>query len=124
MRVALKIAYDGTRFHGYARQPNVRTVEGEILHSLRRAKLLDDPRAARFEGASRTDRGVSALGNVIAFDSRLGPKAAGAFNAEAEDVVAWAGAVVLAIGAVVTAVILRSRSRRQPRPPMGPSKDP
>lgn len=97
MRVALKIAYDGTRFHGYARQPNVRTVESEVLRSLRRAGLVEDPQAARFEGASRTDRGVSALGNVIALDSPRGPEAAvGAFNAEAEDVVAWAGAVVAA----------------------------
>lgn len=95
MRIALKIAYDGTRFFGYARQPRLRTVEGEVLFALKMAKLIEDPRQARFEGASRTDRGVSALGNVIAFDSSRNPRAAaGAFNAKARDVLAWAGAVV------------------------------
>jgi len=91
MRVALKIAYDGTRFHGYARQPDVRTVEGEVLRALREARLVDEPHAAQFEGASRTDRGVSAIGNVIAFNSSLRPDAvAGAMNHEANDVWAWA----------------------------------
>ena len=95
MRVALKIAYDGTRFHGFARQPDVRTVEGEVLRSLLRAKLVDDPRTARFAGASRTDRGVSAVGNVIAFNTSWRPDAVvGAFNDKAEDVGAWAFAEV------------------------------
>jgi len=33
MRLALKIAYDGRAYHGYARQPNVKTIEGEIIHA-------------------------------------------------------------------------------------------
>ncbi|MFA4640144.1 tRNA pseudouridine(38-40) synthase TruA [Pyrococcus kukulkanii] len=62
MRVALKIAYDGTRFHGFQRQPNVRTVEGEIIKALNDAGI----EFTDFKSASRTDRGVSALGNVVA----------------------------------------------------------
>src|SRR5438552_18238208 len=71
MRVALKIAYDGQRFFGHQRQPDRRTVEGECLAALRSAKILRDPRESFFRSASRTDRGVSAVGNVNAFDGAL-----------------------------------------------------
>jgi tRNA pseudouridine38-40 synthase len=95
MRIALKIAYDGTRFHGYARQPDVRTVEGELLRALRGGNLIEEPRAARFEGASRTDSGVSAIGNVIAFDTSTRADAVvGTMNNRAKDVWAWAYAEV------------------------------
>src|SRR5213594_4061523 len=83
VRIAMKIAYDGTVFHGQARQPGLRTVEGEVIHALVRAPAIRDVRTARFESASRTDRGVSALGNVVAFDTGLPPRAAvRAFNAK------------------------------------------
>lgn len=95
MRVALKIAYDGRDFFGHQRQPDRRTVEGECLAALRAARILHDPREAFFRSASRTDRGVSAVGNVIAFNTSLGPEAAmGAFNSKARDVWAWAVAGV------------------------------
>jgi len=95
MRVALKIAYDGRLFHGHQRQRDARTVEGESLTALRSAKILRDPHESFFRSASRTDRGVSAVGNVIAFDSALRPKAVlGAFNDRARDVWAWAYAQV------------------------------
>jgi len=94
-RIALKIAYDGTLFHGQARQPGVPTVEGEILAALARARIVRDARVARFQSASRTDRGVSALGNVVAFDTGLAAQAVGrAFNAKARGVWAWAAADV------------------------------
>lgn len=69
MRYALKIAYDGRNCGGFARQPGLRTVEGEIIRVLQETELIEDPRRAKFRVASRTDKGVSALGNVIAFDS-------------------------------------------------------
>ncbi len=95
MRVALKIAYDGRRFFGHQRQPDRRTVEGECLAALRSAKILRDPREAFFQSASRTDRSVSAIGNVIAFNSELRPDAVvGAFDDKARDVWAWAYAKV------------------------------
>ncbi|TLZ64786.1 MAG: tRNA pseudouridine(38-40) synthase TruA [Methanobacteriota archaeon] len=91
----MKIAYDGTVFHGQARQPGLRTVEGEVIHALVRAPAIRDVRTARFESASRTDRGVSALGNVVAFDTGLPPRAAvRAFNAKSRGVWAWAAAAV------------------------------
>jgi tRNA pseudouridine38-40 synthase len=71
MRVALKFAYDGKRFSGYARQPGQRTIEQALLDLLIERKILDDVRMSCFRTASRTDRGVSALGNVCAFDTTL-----------------------------------------------------
>lgn len=95
MRVALKIAYDGRAFFGHQRQPDRRTVEGECLAALRGARILRDPKEAFFRSASRTDRGVSAVGNVIAFDTSLRPDAVvGAFDDKARDVWAWAAAPV------------------------------
>lgn len=95
MRVALKIAYDGRAFYGHQRQPDARTVEGECLSALRAAKILQDPGRAFFRSASRTDRGVSAVGNVIAFNTAFRPDAVlGAFNDRARGVWAWAFALV------------------------------
>ena len=65
MRVALKIYYDGRNFFGSQRQPDKRTVEGEFLKSLEKLSI----KAHDFKSACRTDRGVSALGNVFALSS-------------------------------------------------------
>jgi tRNA pseudouridine38-40 synthase len=71
MRVALKFAYDGLGCSGYARQPGQKTVEAEMLRLLSKQGVLCDARQSKFRTASRTDRGVSALGNVCAFDTEL-----------------------------------------------------
>jgi tRNA pseudouridine38-40 synthase len=68
MRIAVKFAYDGRKFYGYARQPNLKTVEGDIIDILVENGFIKDPKESHFRSASRTDKGVSALGNVIAFD--------------------------------------------------------
>lgn len=95
MRVALKIAYDGRDFHGHQRQPAARTVEGECILALQSARIISTPQEAFFRSASRTDRGVSAVGNVIAFRSALPLAAvAGAFNDRARGVWGWAIAEV------------------------------
>lgn len=72
-RIALTIGYDGAAFDSYARQPDRRTVEGELLDLLQRRRVLTEPRLARFLSGSRTDKGVSAAGNVVAFDSDAAP---------------------------------------------------
>lgn len=84
-RIALAIAYDGTRFEGYARQPGHRTVEGELLDVLGRGRAIGDPRQARFRSGSRTDRGVSAAANVVAFDASLPPPAVVALTQRAPE---------------------------------------
>jgi len=67
MKLALRIAYDGTAFYGFQRQPGVRTVEGELIRVLTKLKIIESPEKNDFKGASRTDRGVSAFFNVVSF---------------------------------------------------------
>lgn len=70
MRIAIKFAYDGKKFQGYARQPQLKTVEGEIINLLIQHSLIKDAKESKFRSASRTDRNVSALGNVVAFNTQ------------------------------------------------------
>jgi len=65
--VALKLAYLGTKFHGFQRQPDLRTVEGELIKGLKAAGIIKDLEKSNYSIAGRTDRGVHALGNVVAF---------------------------------------------------------
>lgn len=64
-RIKLTVAYDGTAFSGWQSQPEQRTVEGVINEALSR---LTGEKIAVI-GASRTDAGVHALGNVAVFDT-------------------------------------------------------
>ncbi|MCX7925710.1 MAG: tRNA pseudouridine(38-40) synthase TruA [Fimbriimonadales bacterium] len=59
----LQVEYDGTDFHGFARQQGVRTVQG-VLESALQA-TLNEP--VEIIGASRTDAGVHARGQVVNF---------------------------------------------------------
>jgi tRNA pseudouridine38-40 synthase len=61
--IRLTLAYDGTGFHGWARQPGVRTIEGELSEAL--ARML--PEAPGLSVAGRTDAGVHATGQVVSF---------------------------------------------------------
>lgn len=70
-RAAIKTAYDGRLFAGSQRQPGLRTVEGEVIRTLKSINAITDEKTSRFRAASRTDRGVSALGNVFAFDTEF-----------------------------------------------------
>jgi tRNA pseudouridine38-40 synthase len=69
VRVAIKFAYDGKNFSGYARQPGQRTIEQALLDMLIEQRIFQDTKMSCFRTASRTDKGVSALGNVCAFDT-------------------------------------------------------
>lgn len=71
MNIAIKFAYYGKNFHGYARQPLLRTVDGEIIKSLIKNGIINETKNSMFKSASRTDKGVSALGNVIAFSTNV-----------------------------------------------------
>lgn len=65
MKIALLVAYDGTGFHGFARQPRHRTVQGELqrfLSQMLRAEIVT-------VGAGRTDAGVHAAGQVVSFEA-------------------------------------------------------
>jgi len=81
VRFRLTIEYDGTAFRGWAAQPGVRTVEGELREALERVF----PRWEGLAVAGRTDAGVHALGQVASLDVEGGPpaeRAAAALNAE------------------------------------------
>ena len=65
MRVLLRVAYDGTKYSGWQIQPNAVTVEKVLIEALeglfgKKVEII---------GASRTDAGVHAYGNVAVFDT-------------------------------------------------------
>lgn len=64
-RILLQVAYDGTNYHGWQLQPNAATIEGELNRAL--CALTGEEIVVT--GASRTDAGVHALGNVAVFDT-------------------------------------------------------
>jgi tRNA pseudouridine38-40 synthase len=63
VKVRLRIAYHGYRFHGWQIQSDVRTVEGDLTEAV--AKLVGQ--RVKVQGASRTDSGVHAEGQVACF---------------------------------------------------------
>ena len=65
-RVRLWVAYDGTNYHGWQIQNNGITIESELNRAL--TDLLGEE--VKVIGASRTDSGVHALGNVAVFDTK------------------------------------------------------
>jgi tRNA pseudouridine38-40 synthase len=84
MRVRLTLEYDGTRFRGWAVQPNLRTVEGVVGDAL--GWTYDS--SENLVVAGRTDTGVHALGQVASVDVEGGPpveRAAVALNTALPD---------------------------------------
>jgi len=80
VRLKLTVEYDGTDFRGWAAQPELRTVEGELRAAVGSIFSSHDSLAV----AGRTDTGVHALGNVVSVDVAGGPpadRAAEALNA-------------------------------------------
>lgn len=65
-RVLLRVAYDGTGYHGFQAQNNAETIEGQLNRAI--SKLTN---AVNMEliGGSRTDAGVHARDNVVVFDT-------------------------------------------------------
>lgn len=94
-RRAYRLAYDGTDFRGFQRQPDVPTVSNTILDAVRALGVADDLPPG-YTAAGRTDAGVSAVAQTVAFDAPdwLTPAA---LNAELPaSVRAWAAADVSA----------------------------
>lgn len=71
VRLRLDLAYDGGAFYGWARQPTLRTVQGELeqaLHTILRVSADDPDEPLRLTVAGRTDTGVHALHQVCHLD--------------------------------------------------------
>ena len=66
MRLRLDLSYDGTGFRGWATQPGLRTVQGEVESAL--ATILRLDQAPQLTCAGRTDAGVHARGQVAHVD--------------------------------------------------------
>jgi tRNA pseudouridine38-40 synthase len=64
--VKLTLAYDGAKFHGWQIQPGIATIQGSLTDAIR--KITQEP--VTIHGASRTDAGVHALGQVASFRTR------------------------------------------------------
>lgn len=69
MRIALKLAYIGSDYHGSQVQPDVDTVEGQLFRALESLGIISDPHSANYASAGRTDARVHAAGQVVAFDT-------------------------------------------------------
>lgn len=81
--ICLAVAYDGTHFAGFQRQPADRTVQGALEEALTRL-TGETPDQLRLVGAGRTDAGVHASGMVVNFHTAKGyeePTWARALNA-------------------------------------------
>jgi tRNA pseudouridine38-40 synthase len=118
--VRLEIEYDGSEFRGWARQPGLRTVQGELEDAL--ATVLREP--VQLTVAGRTDTGVHALGQVASFDTEaeLPPDLARNLNGVGPDDVAVTAAEVVADGfdarrdAISRSYLYRLLTRRAPSP--------
>jgi tRNA pseudouridine38-40 synthase len=66
----LDLAYDGSGFRGFARQPRIRTVEGVLVDALE----LVLRRRPQLSVAGRTDAGVHAEGQVVSFEADEDPE--------------------------------------------------
>ena len=64
-RYKITIQYDGLDFSGFQSQKNLNTIQDKIEYSL---SFLNENNLIRLSGASRTDSGVHALGQVAHFD--------------------------------------------------------
>jgi len=118
--VRLDIEYDGAGFRGWARQPGLRTVQGELEAAL--ATVLRKP--VELTVAGRTDTGVHALGQVASFETAAEPPPdlARSLNGLGPDDVAVIAATTVADGfdarrdAVSRSYLYRLLTRRAPSP--------
>lgn len=74
---AYRLAYDGSAYRGYQRQPHGETVEDELFRALSSLSVTDGGKPEGYAAAGRTDRGVSALCQTVSFTAPewLSPRA-------------------------------------------------
>lgn len=108
MRIRFDIAYDGTHFRGWARQPGLRTVQGDLEAAI--ARIVGG--SPRLIVAGRTDAGVHASGQVAHLD--LDPEQIARLprrrrdNDEADAIAALAGRIRGVLGAYPDVTVRRT----------------
>lgn len=68
-KIALKLAYIGTNYSGFQAQHGCLTIEGTLIQALQNIGIIKNRRRIRFSASGRTDKGVHALGAVVAFET-------------------------------------------------------
>nr|XP_037860936.1 tRNA pseudouridine(38/39) synthase isoform X2 [Chlorocebus sabaeus] len=69
--VALRIAYMGWGYQGFASQENTNnTIEEKLFEALTKTRLVESRQTSNYHRCGRTDKGVSAFGQVISLDLR------------------------------------------------------
>ena len=71
MRLALTVEYEGTSYHGFQHQANAKSIQEELEKAI--ARFTGE--TVRVKAAGRTDSGVHARGQVVAFDTADGHSA-------------------------------------------------
>ena len=85
-RIAFKFLYLGWDYQGFAAQENTKnTIEEELFTALVKSKLIEKRDGTNYSRCGRTDKGVSAFGQVIALDVRSNKLAAVANEEEGMD---------------------------------------
>lgn len=74
-KVALRLAYMGTRYAGFQAQPGRRTVQAAVVEALRRSRLIEEIDVPHFTASGRTDKGVHAIDAVISFETEVSASA-------------------------------------------------
>lgn len=93
-KTAFRVAYDGSGYHGFQRQPDVETIEGTILAGLRELDLIEEQMTppSGYAAAGRTDAGVSAIAQTVAFEAPEWVTPAVLNGAMPSDIRVWAAA--------------------------------
>ncbi|QZA89260.1 tRNA pseudouridine(38-40) synthase TruA [Salinarchaeum sp. IM2453] len=87
---AFRVAYDGQGYHGFQRQPDVDTISDTFLDALAALDIHDENIPPGYAASGRTDAGVSAVAQTIAFDAPkwLTPEAINTYLPD--DIIVWA----------------------------------
>ena len=91
-RLAFRVAYDGTKYAGFQRQPEMDTIEKHLFMAFQQAGVDLHDEFSQYGAAGRTDKGVHALAQTIAItvpdDFRLPLRAINAWLPQ--DILLWA----------------------------------
>lgn len=68
--IAFQLQYDGSEYGGFSDSDVVATIEGHLFEALKKTRLIEERKSSCYSRCGRTDKGVSALGQLVAFNLR------------------------------------------------------